>query len=492
MKTIVIMMDSLNRHMLDVYNNESWVKTPNINRLAEKSMVFDNHWIGSAPCMPARRDMFTGRLTFLERTWGAIEPFDVTLPEVLRSNKVFTHMVTDHYHYLEIGGEGYCQIFNTWDMHRGQEGDPLVSRVDAPELPKEYYGQVRPQYELNRQRFKSEEDFTGPKTFKAACDWIDDNRKSDNWLLWVEAFDPHEPFDCPDEFLELYNDDYKGPRFDWSTYKAVTEPSDAIEHLKKRYAALLTMTDKWMGKLLDKMDEYSLWDDTLVIFTTDHGHFLGEHGFTGKNFMHAYNELANIPLLVHLPGSVRAGERIGALTQNIDIMPTVLDYFGFERPAELHGKSWKGLIDGTTDSLRESVLYGYFGSTINITDGQYTYFRSPKPDNQPLYMYTAMPTAFRKYIGREVADRIEMGRFLKHTNYPVYKIPQGNTGKPEDSALKPFNPYLKDSLIFDIKEDYAQQNPITDAGTEKDLQNKLREKLCEVKAPVEHIERLGL
>lgn len=142
MKTIIILMDSLNRHMLKVYNKATWVKTPNIDRFAEKSLIFDGHWLGSAPCMPARRDIFTGRLGFLERNWGPIEPFDITLQEKLREKGVFSHMITDHTHYFEIGGENYCQLFNTWDIIRGQEYDAWVSRVNPPALPGHYYGKA--------------------------------------------------------------------------------------------------------------------------------------------------------------------------------------------------------------------------------------------------------------------------------------------------------------------------------------------------------------
>src|SRR5690606_35769557 len=158
-----------------------------------------------------------------------------------------------------------------------------------------------------------------------------------------------------------------------------------------------------------KLDEYGMWEDTMVIFTTDHGHLLGEHGFTGKNITHMYNELMHIPLLVHLPGSKRAGERIEALTQNIDLMPTILDYYGIDIPDSVRGKSWRGLLEGSTERLRDVVIYGQHGATVNITDGNYTYFRSfAHTDNEPCYIYTAMPTSTRRYIGNEAIPDIEM------------------------------------------------------------------------------------
>jgi arylsulfatase A-like enzyme len=127
MKTVLVLMDSLNRHFLSAYGN-SWVKTPNIDRFAAMSVTLDNHWIGSVPYMPARRDMLTGRLNFLERQWGGIEPYDITLPALLKKAGVYSHMETDHYHYFHPGGENYHAPFDSWTLHRGQEYDACPSQ----------------------------------------------------------------------------------------------------------------------------------------------------------------------------------------------------------------------------------------------------------------------------------------------------------------------------------------------------------------------------
>lgn len=485
MRTIVVLMDSLNRHMLTVYNKDSWVRTPNITAFSEESVIFDNHWIGSTPCMPARRDLFTGRLNFLERNWGPIEPFDITLPGKLQEKGIFTHMITDHYHYFELGGEGYCQIFNSWDLIRGQESDTFVSRVKKPEVPKEYYGRIRPQYELNRKLFVEEADYPSPKTFASACEWINNNSEAEDFFLMVEAFDPHEPFDCPQEYLDLYNDDYKGPRYDWPEYAPVNEPQEALEHIKKRYAGTLTMVDKWFGKLISTLKKQNMYEDTLIILTADHGHILGEHGLMAKNYMHQFNELAHIPLIIHLPGNVRAGERIKAITQNIDIMPTVLGFYGIESPDSVAGYSLKPILENKQKKMRDVALYGFYGKAVNMTDGKYTYFRAPASmDNLPLSLYTAMPTSFKKYIGIDAAEKIEIGSFLEYTDYPVYKIPQKKAGK----AMK----YVCESLIFDIESDYAQQKAIKDEEIEGRLIQKLILAMKEAGAPKEQFERLGL
>jgi hypothetical protein len=324
---------------------------------------------------------------------------------------------------------------------------------------------------------------------------LKDNKDSDNYFLQVEVFDPHEPFDVPKEYLELYNDTYTGPRFDWSTYDRVKEPDDAIEHLRKRYAATLTMTDTWLGKLFEQLKENGDYEDTLIILTADHGHMLGEHGWTGKNRMHAYNEVSHIPLIVHQPEGKGRGERIKALTQNVDIMPTLLDYYGIEKPSNLHGKSWMPLLSKESDSLRKYAIFGWFGMAVNITDGHYTYFRAPKnEDNHPCNFYGSMMTTLWKYLGKDRADTLEMGRFLSWTNYPVYKLAVSKAGV---SALKrkgfiPGIEAVKETLLFDIEEDYQQLNPLDN----KEIETRLIEALIQVMlltdSPVEQFERLDL
>ena len=89
-----------------------WMKTPNFERLAKRSVVFDTAYVGSMPCMPARRELHTGRLNFLHRGWGPIEPFDDSVPEILKKNGIYTHLSTDHYHYWEDGGATYHERYN--------------------------------------------------------------------------------------------------------------------------------------------------------------------------------------------------------------------------------------------------------------------------------------------------------------------------------------------------------------------------------------------
>lgn len=491
MKIVFVVLDTLRRDYLEPYGTD-WVHTPNIARLAERSVVCDNHWVGSLPCMPARREFMTGRHNFLERGWGPLEPFDDVLPHQLRQArpKVFSHLITDHYHYFYLGGEGHNNSFDTWQFERGQESDCWISRVDAPALPPSMgrnAGNI--QNALNRLPQRAEHEFSGPRCVEHAVRWLDENSESDNWFLQLELFDPHEPFYVVPEYLALYDDTWDGPLYDWPDYGVVKDSPEAVRHIRNCYAALLTMTDRWLGKLWDTMDAQNLWRDTLVVLTTDHGSMLAEHDYWMKNAMPVYNEIAHIPLIVHLPGDQRAGRRVSALTQTTDIMPTVLDYCGAPLPPHLHGTSLRPALEAD-NAVHDALIYGYFGMAVNITDGRYTYFRNPVQAETTVYAYTAMPTTFHGFMSREDLAQAETGRFLGHTyNIPVLKVPQ--TGRPP-LGYGNAGAYTPRHDLFDLQSDPAQDRPLQDAAQERRLCDLLRDHLARVHAPEEHLARLGL
>ncbi len=481
MKAVLILLDSLNRHLLPVYGND-WVIAPQMQRLAESSVRFDNHCIGSAPCMPARRDILTGRLNFLERGWGGIEPFDICFTETLSQHGIFTHLVTDHYHYFEVGGENYHCTFDTWDLHRGQESDKWVSTVVPPVEPP-HLGQWRTPYARNRTAFRQEEDYPSQRTLAAAIDWVRTNGQADDWFLMVEAFDPHEPFDVPHKYLEMYGDDWDGPELIWPTYGPDDLDPDALRHLRRQYAACLTMTDHWVGLLLDELERQGCLKDTLIILTTDHGHMLGEHGLLAKNYMHSYDELAHIPLLVRLPGGEHGGERRQQVTQNIDLAPTLLEHFGLAWEHPIHGVSWWPCLRDAAAPAREYALYGWHGSTISVTDGRYTYLRAPASEaNEPLYQYGAMPANFLRYWPREAFGSIEAGRFLPYTEMPVFRLP----------VHRPRSPFIRETLLFDRQTDPRQEHNLAGQPIEGRYVELLRRAMAESDAPPEQYVRMGL
>ncbi len=485
MRTILILMDSLNRHYLNAYG-DSRIQTPNLDRLAERGTVFDGHWSGSLPCMPARREMLTGRLNFLETPWGPIEAWDTTLPHLLRNEEIYTHMITDHYHYFHRGGDGYHDLFDSWEFQRGQEGDAWRPVVNVPQPPKDARGKglQRWPYWRNSSVRDDEDDlsYPTPRSFQDAINFLDMNADADNWHLHLEVFDPHEPFECPQKYRDLYNDTWDKYHYTWPAYNRLDpelDDDEAIAHIRKSYAGVLTMADVWLGKFLDKMDEYNMWDDTTLILTTDHGHLLGEHGYWAKNYMFDYAELAHIPLILCAP-DVPGGQRIQSLTTTIDIMPTLLDVHEVEIPDTVQGKSFLHLIDEDADH-HDWILYGYFGKDVNITDGTTTYTRQAIPGST-VHLHTGDLKNIR--VSENEMRSAEAGHFLADARgIPHFRIARQSRRHKDAPG---FNP------IYDLANDPHQESPIRDDQKEGELADTMRELLKRYDAPSCQFTRLGL
>ncbi|MFF1358554.1 sulfatase [Streptomyces sp. NPDC058297] len=484
MKAIMVMFDSLNRRMLPPYGSD-WTHAPNFARLAGRAVTFDNAYAGSLPCMPARRELHTGRYNFLHRSWGPLEPFDDSMPELLKQNGVYTHLASDHPHYWEDGGATYHGRYNTWEFFRGQEGDPWKGHVADPEMPEGLKRMRTPAYRqdwVNRSYMATEDRHPQTLTFDAGLEFVRTNKDADRWFVQIETFDPHEPFFSHQRYKDLYPHEYDGPHFDWPDYKRVTETDGQVAHARYEYAALLSMCDRSLGRVLDTMDELDLWDDTLLIVNTDHGFLLGEKGWWAKWVQPWYNELVHLPLFVWDPRHpVTAGERREALVQTIDLAPTILDYFGVERPADIQGVP---LPVDEDMPVREAGLFGAHGGHVNITDGRYVYMRAPvSPDNTPLYEHTLMPTHMRGLFSpAELVDAELAEPFAFTKGVPTLRTPGRSL----------LNPFLHGTLLFDLESDPEQLAPLVDDEAELRMASLLVELLRASEAPPSQYERLGL
>ncbi|MCX4984060.1 sulfatase [Streptomyces sp. NBC_00572] len=484
MKAIMVMFDSLNRRMLPPYGSD-WTHAPNFARLAERAVTYDNAYAGSLPCMPARRELHTGRHNFLHRSWGPLEPFDDSMPELLSQNGVYTHLASDHPHYWEDGGATYHGRYNTWEFFRGQEGDPWKGHVADPEIPEGLKRMRTPAYRqdwINRSYMATEDRHPQTLTFDAGLEFIRTNKDTDRWFVQIETFDPHEPFFSHQRYKDLYPHEYDGPHFDWPDYKRVTETDDQVAHARFEYAALLSMCDRSLGRVLDTMDELELWDDTLLIVNTDHGFLLGEKGWWAKWVQPWYNELVHLPLFAWDPRHPEtAGERRSALVQTIDLAPTVLEYFGVDRPADVQGAPLPVADDAP---VREAGLFGAHGGHVNVTDGRYVYMRAPvSSDNAPLYEHTLMPTHMRgrfspaELVDAELAEPFGFTKGVRTLRTPGRSL---------------LNPYQHGTLLFDLGSDPEQLAPLVDDEAELRMASLLVGLMRESDAPPSQYERLGL
>jgi arylsulfatase A-like enzyme len=491
MKAIMVMFDSLNRHHLPPYGCD-WTHAPNFQRLAKRTVTFDRSYVCSMPCMPARRDLHTGRSNFLHRAWGPLEPFDDSMPQILKDNGIHTHLASDHQHYWEDGGATYHTRYSTWEFFRGQEGDPCIGHVKDPVVPPNLNADRKAtarQDWINRSFMREEHQMPQSKTFAAGRDFIRRNHDQDNWFLQIETFDPHEPFVSPRKYKDLYSPDHPDrPIFDWPPYcELKTEPPEQIQQVREEYAALLSMCDSNLGDVLDLMDELDLWKDTMLIVWTDHGFMLGEHRCWAKMWMPMYEEIGHTPFFVWDPRSKKQGERRASLVQpSIDLAPTLLDYFGLKPTPNMRGKVLRDAVANDTP-VRDAALFGYHGKYVNVTDGRYVYMRDfTTEENEPLYEYTLMPTRMRARMSLDELKTAQLHPPLEFTKgVPVLRI-----GKEPDEEIRPRGDTKH--LLFDLQNDPGQDKPLNDSAVEKKMIDYMMRLMREHDAPAEQFVRMGL
>ncbi len=518
MRLVFVMFDSLNRLALGCYGG-SGIKTPHFNRFAEKAITFDTHYVGSLPCMPARRDLHTGRLNFMHRSWGPLEPFDNSFPRLLSGHGVYSHLISDHLHYFEDGGWCYATAYDSWEFIRGQENDPWAAMVQPPlERFRQRYDDRH--YELdridptlktvtrgktpniswkklrnvaNREFIREEAEYPSVKCFAQGFAFLDLNKHADRWLLQVETFDPHEPFDAPARFKEPFRTGYNGKILDWPIYEKVTNSSEEIAEIRANYAALVSMCDEYFGRLLNYFDANDLWKDTALVLTTDHGFLLSEHDWWGKNRMPYYEEISHTPLMIWHPDlASRSGSRVKSLTQTPDLMPTFLEMLGAEVPPEVTGRSLLPVLE-RDEPIHESIILGMFGGPICATDGRYTYFRYPRDlTGQGFHEYTLMPTHMAApFDVKEFAGMSLAGPFDFTKGIQVMKIAARADAKrpPGQDGVGLLD---TETALYDLASDPKQERPVQDEAVVARMEDIIRRELRRHDAPIEIYENYEL
>lgn len=500
---VVVLLDSLNRRLLPAWGGTEF-DTPQIDRLAASSVVFDNHHVGSLPCIPARHDLMVGALDFLWRPWGSIEVWEEAVTAELRREGVTSVLISDHPHLFETGGENYHTDFSAWEYLRGSENDPWRTRPDlssigTPALPA-MPAAVHRAYDDSRTWFSDEADFPGPRTMASAAEWLKrDAPHHDRFLLVVDEFDPHEPFDTPEPWASRYDPDWEGPRLIWPPYAVdavargvVTERE--LAHLRANYGSGLSMIDHWFGRILDAVDELEATGKRVALMLcTDHGLYLGERDLLGKPGAPLWPEMSRIPLMVRWPG-VPAG-RCSALTTTVDIHATICDVFGVSPSHRVDGRSMRGLVDGTATSIRDHLLAGYWSRHVHYVDAEWTFTRSATGDGFPLAMWS------NRWSSMPIHHAVPGYRFPRPdaratlevhpgTGVPVIRQPWG----PGDQL-----PYWAMGMPIDdhhlhhtVDEERTVNLVGDDRRRDADVLERLRSALVDVGAPIEQFERLGI
>ncbi len=230
MNLLVLCTDTFRADYLGCYGN-TWVETPRLDRMAAEGVRFDRFYAEGLPTLPVRRVFYTGRhifpfAYFPQKSdpvqlpgWHPMFEEDVTLAEWLGGRGYLTGLISDVYHQFKPG-KNFHRGFHSWQWIRGQEADPHVptrepgmdlSRYVPASVPADApVRRMVAQYLNNRAWWKSEADHYAAQVMRAAGDWLKAYGRKQPWMLWVESFDPHEPWDAPAEFVAKYSRDYDG------------------------------------------------------------------------------------------------------------------------------------------------------------------------------------------------------------------------------------------------------------------------------------------
>ncbi len=392
MNVIIIIVDSFRRDHCGFHGND-WIHTPRLDELAGQSVIFESAFPESLPTLPVRRALHTGLRTFPFRDWvpekgegvhsagwQRIPEDQVTLAEVLRQAGYRTGFITDTYHQFKPS-RNYHRGFDQFIFIRGQERDrwrskSVIKESDLAGLMDEAYWESEDamliQYFANAKERRCEEDWLAPQVFRTGMQWLEEHRADEQFFLVIDSFDPHEPWDPPQYYTDLYYPDFEGREFITPKYgKRDYLSDDELRYMRAVYAGECTMVDKWVGHFVDKLDGIGRAGDTLLFFVSDHGHALGEHDIIGKVPWAMYPELVDIPLLMRHPDGGRAGQRVEDFVYNFDIVSTVYEMLDIEPPQPVDGVNLRQVAAGEP-SGRQWVTCG-FNDYVYCRDRQWAY-----------------------------------------------------------------------------------------------------------------------
>ena len=397
---IYIMADDHAYQAVSAYGSQvsKLAPTPNIDRIANEGARMDAVYCTNSICGPSRASILTGKFSHVNGFYKNVDGGDfngeqLTFPKVFQENGYQTAVIGKWHLGTTPTGFDYSKVLINW----GGQGT--------------YYN---PQFCINGKDTVVENKLHVTKAIENDClDWLSNRDKTKPFMLLYQFKAPHRDwrpdsmyhelftdFDFP--LPETFNDDYEGrlaasenmmeigkhlnrrdmkqippsglSRRDslrWLAYgdkgqywsPSDTLTGDALKYWKfqtyiKDYLRTVAGIDRAVGSVLDYLEENGLSENTIVVYTSDQGFYLGEHGWFDKRWM--YEESFKMPFVIKNPGIIKAGTTSDAMVMNVDFAPTLLDMAGLEIPSEMQGKSFMGAFDGNLKNQRKSVYYHYY------------------------------------------------------------------------------------------------------------------------------------
>lgn len=404
MNVILIILDTLRADYLGCYGAE-WIRTPNIDRLAQESFVFDETYAEGCPTLQARRALWTGRRTFpfhdhevlpgdilnIQPGWMPLHHEDVCLSEMLLDEGYMTTYITDVPQVFKPS-MNFQRGFVSFDYIRGQSGDHVHTGalLAKDKSASATYAELRQKIGRNNNNVEPslrdwEADCMAPRVFSQAMRWLEHNHGLDKFFLVVDSFDPHEPYDPPEYYRNLYTrEQLMTPSYELVSPNGGEITEDQIAHTRQGHAGEITMTDRWLGQFLESVELMGLKDNTLICFISDHGTMVGDHGMLHKGPDGLFRGVTRVPMMVRHPKGIGAGQRSDALNYNIDLVPTILDFAGVAPHERVTAKSLAPLIRGEASDGRPFVTSG-FNSHLYYHDAEWDY--SAHRETGPMFLF---------------------------------------------------------------------------------------------------------
>jgi arylsulfatase A-like enzyme len=396
---VLVIIDSLRKDHVGAYGN-TWIETPNLDALARESLRFTQAYPESIPTICARRAIHTGLRTWPFEDWRRYKGVDVGLwgwqpipegqthlAEILKQSGCATLTVTDNLHQYPAS-MNFQRGFDVFDFIRGQTTDgykpPWTSDPEQVGQTLGMRGYFQ-QYFANVAYRETEEDWFSPQVFTRASEVLEAASKGPPFFLVVDNYDPHAPYDPPENYVNLYDNPYEGlepfsPRYGPSSYLTDRQ----LKRIRALYAGEVTMVDRWLGRFLEKMEDLNLFENTLLMLISDHGVAHGEHGILGKPPNALWPEVTDIAWLMRHPEGKRRGDSSDFYASTHDVAPTILGFLGIEPEQPMDGQDLSILFDGDQPENRSHFTLGYHDHAW-ARDDDYAMFAKNDGSNALLY-----------------------------------------------------------------------------------------------------------
>lgn len=366
---------------------QPWLRTPNMDRLMTQGANFRNSFVTISLCSPSRSCLMTGAYAHRtgvvdnNRTSRLRDEIPVVFPALRQAGYSTAYVGKSHVPNFLEGDRGldFTASFNG----QGRYFDNTFV-VNGKETPTKGYITDH----INRYMLE----------------YLDKRDKSKPFVMYVGHKAVHSGFDPDPKYMEQFknewmplpktwDDTYEGRpsylktrRKSWHGLEGLIQKFNYSD-LQRRIAACLVSVDNGIGQLLEKLQKNGELEDTVIIYSSDNGFFAGQHGLNDKRAM--YEDSIRVPWLVHYPRMIKPGTVFDQMVLNVDLVPTIMDFAGIDKPGYVQGRSWKPILEGKDRQGRASWLYEYnweksypFDPTqVGVRTQRYKYIRYPETGN---------------------------------------------------------------------------------------------------------------